>query len=68
MGAQMRVPGFLLLLLIIGIFELDVVCGYIRPPPRQMIVLPNEDENPHLPQQVQLYFQILLFKFDFLHQ
>lgn len=50
----MPVPAFLLLLLIIGIFELDVVCGYIRPPPRQMIVVPNEDENPHSPQQVHI--------------
>lgn len=49
----MRLLGFLLLL-IIGIFELGAVYGYIRPPPRQMLVVPNADQDSHSPQQVHI--------------
>lgn len=62
----MRVPGFMLLL-IIGIFELDAVYGYVRPPPRKTLFVPHADQDSHSPQQV-LQLQFHKFNFDFLHQ
>ncbi|KHN18759.1 hypothetical protein glysoja_021510 [Glycine soja] len=53
MGLRMCVPGFLLLL-IIGIFELDVVSGYIQPPPRQTLFIPHTDQDSHSTQQVHI--------------
>lgn len=61
MGLRMCVPGFLLLL-IIGIFELDVVSGYIQPPPRQTLFIPHTDQDSHSTQQVQV--QLQLYKFN----
>lgn len=56
----MRVPGFMLLL-IIGIFELDAVYGYVRPPPRKTLFVPHADQDSHSPQQV---LQLHLHKFN----
>ncbi|KAG4396467.1 hypothetical protein GLYMA_19G194000v4 [Glycine max] len=53
MGMRMRVPGFMLLL-IIGIFELDAVYGYVRPPPRKTLFVPHADQDSHSPQQVHI--------------
>ncbi|KAK7378784.1 hypothetical protein VNO80_04231 [Phaseolus coccineus] len=48
---RMCMLGFLL---IVGIFEIDVVYGYNRPPPRQTPIIPNSDQNSHLLQQVHI--------------
>ncbi|TKY62000.1 purple acid phosphatase 20 [Spatholobus suberectus] len=53
MGWRMRVAGFLLLL-IIGIVELDAVYGYIRPPPRETLFIQHADQDSHSPQQVHI--------------
>ncbi|XP_047174873.1 probable purple acid phosphatase 20 [Vigna umbellata] len=47
---RMCMLGFLL---IVGIFELDAVYGYNRPPPRQNLFIPNMDHSD-LPQQVHI--------------
>ncbi|KHN18758.1 Putative purple acid phosphatase 20 [Glycine soja] len=50
----MRVPGFLLFLLTIGIFEVDAVYGYVRPPPRKTLFVPHANQDSHSPQQVHI--------------
>ncbi|RDX60611.1 putative purple acid phosphatase 20, partial [Mucuna pruriens] len=53
MGVRMRVPVFFLLL-IVGVFELDAVYGYIRPPPRETLFIPHKDQDSDSPQQVHI--------------
>ncbi|KAL2345214.1 hypothetical protein Fmac_006499 [Flemingia macrophylla] len=52
MGMRMGVAW--LLLLTIGIFELDAVYGYVRPPPRKTLFVPHAEEDADTPQQVHI--------------